>query len=212
MKSSNNSATPASEQYVAAPPAAALPSDDDLFNPDKLRVNGEVLNSIGSTKLLTAVPVRRPNKQTFVRVHPHEAYRLDTMVLELKEENEHYLITPQLITELDVPGARPCRIYTAVNRSKVVFLWPVPLPEPDGRENEWHKSAHTAALIAMAKWIRIVPDRSLNGYTVYEATGEIEEPVWSSEPLGKLLSIAFGEGRFIRDIEHPVIRRFRGLA
>ena len=103
-----------------------------------------------------------------------------------------------------MPGARLYRLYTWVNRNKVAGLWPIPLPEADGRENEWHRSAHAAAVVAMQDWVRIVPDRSLNGYTVCKATGDIEEPSWPKVPLSKLLSIAFGEGRFIRDPEHPI--------
>lgn len=204
--------TPMSKQHITPASAAnELPADDDLFDPAKLRVTGDALNAIGVEKLLTTVPVRRPNRQQFFQIHPDEAYRLDTMLLELKEEGEFHLITSELVAEFDTPGARLCRIYTYVNRNKVAGLWPIPLPEADGRENEWHRSAHAAALVAMQNWIRIVPDRSLNGYTVCKATGDIEEPVWPKVPLSKLLSIAFGEGRFIRDADHPVLRRLRGL-
>ena len=51
-------------------------------------------------KALLAVPVRKPNKQEFVRVHPDEAYRLETAVLELKEERETYLVERALWDEL----------------------------------------------------------------------------------------------------------------
>ena len=54
--------------------------DDDLFNPENLRVTGDTLNGVNVEKLLTTVPVRRPSKQSFVRVHPDAAYRLDTII------------------------------------------------------------------------------------------------------------------------------------
>ena len=51
----------------------------------------------GVKKLLTTVPVRKPNRQDFVRVHPDAAYRLTpAAIIELKEDREVYLVTPRM--------------------------------------------------------------------------------------------------------------------
>jgi hypothetical protein len=51
----------------------------DPFDLDALRVEG--LDDIGVEKVLLTVPVRKPRKTEFFRVHPDEDYCLDSMVL-----------------------------------------------------------------------------------------------------------------------------------
>jgi hypothetical protein len=60
------------------------------FDPERLRVSQAFDQMVGVKKLLTVVPVRKPNRQLFVRVHSHPSYRLDVALLELKEEREVY--------------------------------------------------------------------------------------------------------------------------
>ena len=64
-----------SKQDTTSTPAANELSDD-LFDPAKLRVTGDAFSAIGVEKLLMTVPVRRPNKQEFFRIHPGPDYRL----------------------------------------------------------------------------------------------------------------------------------------
>ena len=170
-------------------------------------MSASVLNGVHVEKLLTSIPVRKPGKQAFIRVHPDEAYRLDTMLLELKDEGEVYLLAPQLAP--DLPGARVARLHLYLDRSMNPAFWPIPLPGADGRENEWHRSARVAAEVAMRQWVRLAADRALGGYKCFAATGEIEEPKWPKETMAELLQIAFTD-RYIRVPDHPVLKRLRG--
>src|SRR6516225_7293750 len=52
------------------------PDPTDEFDPANLRLDPDYLKSGGVKKLLTTVPVRKPNKQDFIRVHPDPDYRL----------------------------------------------------------------------------------------------------------------------------------------
>jgi hypothetical protein len=52
----------------------------------------------------------------------------------------------------------------------------VPLPGADGRQNNWHTSATTAAETAMKKWIRIKANMALGAYDPFEAQVKIPEP------------------------------------
>src|SRR5215470_9799322 len=72
----------------------------DPFDPASLRLSQDFSAQLGVKKVLTTVPVRKPDKAWFVRVHPSEDYRLQTAVVELKEERETYLVAPALWTEL----------------------------------------------------------------------------------------------------------------
>src|SRR5262249_54334251 len=95
----------------------------DPFDPAALRLD-QSFPGAGVKKLLTTVPVRKPNRQDFVRVHPGEDYRLTTAIVELKEEREFYLITPQIIPAITGEYVA-ATLFTAINRQGVLSLWPV---------------------------------------------------------------------------------------
>ncbi len=193
--------------------ALGIPLDQsgsaDPFNVEGLRLSQDFASSIGVKKLLTTVPVRKPDSQAFVRVHPDEAYRLETAVLELKEEREIYLVDKRLWPEL--PGEIiPKVLFTTITRQGVVFLWPIRLPGEDGRIDDWNRSALEAAHKAMGSWIRVVSNRSLGGYELLQAVGDIPDPSWPEHSFQELLRVAF-KGRFVRDLEHPALLRLRGM-
>ena len=178
------------------------------FDPANLRLSQNFGASAGVKKLTTTIPVRKPGKQDFVRVHPDPAYQIETAVLEFKEERETYLVAPGLWDGL-LGELTPKVLFTTINRQKVVSLWPIILPGEDGRINSWSESAMDAATLGQKKWVRVSANMSLGAYDVFEATGEIPEPEWPELDLGQILEIAF-KGRFIKDSNHPVLKRLRG--
>jgi hypothetical protein len=182
---------------------------DDVFNPERLRLSQNFENAIGVKKVLTAVPVRKPDRQSFIRVHPDPAYRLETAVLELKAERETYLVEPCLIP--DLPGEVIAKVlFTAVTGQGVVFLWPIPLPDAKGRHNSWSDTALQCAMAAMEKWVRTVPNMDLGGYELLIASAALPEPEWPDLNFRELLRIAFKD-KFIRSLDHPVVQKLQGL-
>src|SRR5690348_3380385 len=107
--------------------AAAAP--DPFADLASLRLSQD-FDAAAAKKLLTTVPVRKPNRQDFVRVHPDPAFRLTpAAIIELKEDREVYLLTPGMVQEL--PGEySAAALYTTINRQGVLHLWPVKLPGP----------------------------------------------------------------------------------
>ena len=180
----------------------------DPFNPANLRLSQNFSNSVGVKKAFISIPVRKPNRQEFVRVHADEDYRLETAILELKEERENYLVDPALWPEL--PGElTPKVLFTTMNAQGVLTLWLVRMPGEDGRTNNWNSSALAATKMAESKWIRLASNMSLGAYDVYEATGNIPDPKWPDLSYSEILKVAFKD-RYITDHDHPVLRRLRG--
>ena len=68
----------------------------DPFDPARLRLSQDFAAGLGVTKVLTQVPVRKPTKESFVQVHPHDNFRMPTTVIELKEDREMYIVAPEL--------------------------------------------------------------------------------------------------------------------
>ena len=181
----------------------------DPFDVDSLRVSQSFTETAGVKKLLRTVPVHKPHPQDFVRVHPSDQYRADFPIVELKDEREEYIVGPSLRGEL--AGEFVVKtLFTAINRQGVVFLWPVRLPDPEGRQMEWHRSMREAAETAVSRWTRVKANMSLGAYEMAVAEGVMADPTWPEEvTFQELIRLAFRD-RLITTIDHPVIKRLRG--
>jgi hypothetical protein len=195
----------APQNYNSAPSPIGVP-----FDLASLRLSQNFAETAGVKKLITTVPVRKPHRQEFIRVHPDPTWRFETAALEVQEDRGKtaYLVSPGLWAEL--PGEIvPMILFTAVTRQGVVFLWPVRLPGADGKQNEWHRSAQEAAQHAMSKWVRVAANQPLGAYEVFVASGSIPEPTWPEEGFERLVQTAFRD-KFIQDWDHAVLRQLRG--
>jgi len=181
---------------------------DELFNLDRLRLPQNFADSVGVRKLLKTVPVRKPSRQEFIRVHPDPAYHLDVAILELKEDREFYLCLPEIAGELSSEVAERT-LYTAITRQGVTFLWPIPFPA-EGRRNQWAASARDAAEEAVKGWVRVVANMNAGFYDVYAASATLPEPEWPAVSFAELLKLAFNGDKLIQSVNHPVIERLRG--
>lgn len=180
------------------------------FDPASLRLSQDFTADLGVKKALITVPVRKPDKAWFFRVHPGEDYRLQTYVIELKEEGETYLVTRPLWSQLAGESTfSPRVLHTAMNRQGVLFLYPIRLPGPDGKLDDWNRSALEAAQRAMTKYIRVSANMALGAYEVFEATATLPEPQWPEHSFQELLRVGFKD-RQINSLDHPVIRKLRG--
>ena len=181
---------------------------DPFSNLEGLRLNQSFAGTVGVKRLLTTVPVRKPGRQDFVRVHPAAEYRLTPAALiELKDERETYLVTPRMANEL--PGEFvAATLYTTITRQGVLSLWPVRL-QVEGRQNDWHRSAAEAAELAMTKWIRLSANMSLGANEIFEAVGTLPEPTWPELSFAEILRTAFRD-RYVDSPDHPLIQRLLG--
>jgi len=179
-------------------------------NLSALRLDQSYADTVGVKKLLTTVPVRKPNRQEFVRVHPDPTYRLTpAAIIEVKEDREVYLVMPDMAPIL--PGEfSTVTLLTTINRQGTLHIWPVKLPTPEGRQNEWHRSAAEAAERAMKKWVRVTSSMSLGAYEIFEAGADLPEPAWPDYAFEEILKIAFRD-RVVDRADHPLVQRLLGI-
>jgi hypothetical protein len=185
------------------------PAIPDPFDIASLRLNPSFLETAGVKKLTTTVPARRPSPQDFVRVRAEPEFRENFAMIDLKDDREDYLVRPEVLPDL-VGEVTYKTIFTAINRQGVVFLWPVRLPDPDGKKNDWARSAREAAEMAMTKWLRMKANMSLGAYDIFAAESEIADPVWPDLSFYELVRIGYRD-RMITSLDHPVVKRLRGL-
>ena len=205
MKKRTNN-TPAGQQDIESQTEKSKGLEG--FDLESLRVSQDFVKDSGVKKLLTTVPVRKPNRQDFVRVHHDSSYVLDTMLLNLKEERETYLVAPSFRDEIPQELTHT-RLALATNRQKVLFLWQLRLPGSSGKTDAWSMSALEAYEEAKKNWVRVSANMSLGAYDIYEALGNLSDPEWPDESMDEIVRIAF-RNSFIDSYDHPVLRRLRG--
>jgi hypothetical protein len=183
------------------------------FDPSALRLDVSYAEGMAVKKMTTTIPVRKPRNQDWVRVHPGEEYRLTVALIVLEDDKESYLVIPPLVPQLEGEWT-PHVLYTTITRQGVLVLWPVRLPGPDGRQNEWWRSAHEGAAKAMKQWLRIKSNTNLGAYELYEidaGSPPPPEPEWPTLSFADMLKIAFRD-RLVDSVDHPVLKRLRGAA
>jgi len=183
----------------------------DPFDLEALRAAPD-LDAIDVEKILTTVPVRRPSKSEFFRVHPGDDYVVDGYVLEHDSEMDRtiYWVAPDMRAAL-VDHLRRVRLYTCIDKRGNVFLWPAKLPTADGSATarSWYQSALRAAEEAKKVWVKIVGNKSLGAYDIIVARGDLGEPQWPDHAFGDLIKLAFHD-KLIDSLQHAVIREING--
>jgi len=174
-----------------------------------LRLNPAGATLLRTEQVLSHVPVRKPARHEFVRVHPDAEMAIETAVLEDKEERETYFVHPDMWEALR-DELTPKLLVTAITRQGTLLLWPLSLPDERGRLTPWGETAREAAELAKTAWVRMASDIGLGAYRVHRAAGDLPEPDWPDKPLSGLMEIAF-RGRVIAGVDHPFVRRLRGL-
>ena len=145
-------------------------ASSDPYDLARLRVNPEGMEALGVKKLLTTVPVRKPNKQDFIRVRPEPQHRETLALIELRDDRETFVVDLGAVAEMQAE-CYLATLFTCVNRLGSLFLWPVKVPT-GGRVSDWHASAARAAQHAMRTWVRVGADMDLGAYAIYEASGD----------------------------------------
>jgi hypothetical protein len=182
----------------------------DPFNLANLVIGQDYLETASSTKLLTTVRVGKPNKQEWFRIHPDPAFRNNFAILEFKDENLVYIVAPGM-TETLQGEIYFATVYFGITRMSVPFLWPVRLPDENGKQHECHRTAAIGAEHAMTKWTRLVHNKAAGAYDIYPALRDPGEPKWPDKPFNELLRIAFRNEGIIDSDEHPAVRKLFGF-
>jgi hypothetical protein len=178
---------------------------DDLAT---FRIDPSKVGSLAGKKVLTTIKVGKPDRQTFFRMRPDPANDENFAVIELKEDNEFYLLDGGLYAEW-ASEVRLCSFRVGITLQGVLFLAPVVSQTDDGRRNHWNQSKREAYRRAETTWVRMVANRGAGYYDVFEAAEQHADPAWPEGTFHELLRLGFKDDGFIRNGDHPVLKRLR---
>ncbi len=189
----------------------SLNSTEKQFNFDALKLDIGFGNGLPEKKEITSILVRRPPKQTYIRVNPDPEWQLSTAVLELKEEGETYLVARDLWEEL-ADEIVPKILVSCLTRQNTFFFWPIRLPNKQGWVDSWNRSAIECVKLGHKQWIRIVSNKDAQSYDalVAENQDNLPDPTWPESDFQTLLKQAFKD-HYIDSKDHPVLKKLRGV-
>lgn len=179
------------------------------FDPQAYRLRQDFTAMVGIRKETTRVPIQRPSAQSFFCPHPDPEWRIEVAVIEIKDDRENFLVVPSLLDELQGEWV-PKVLVVCQTRQGANFLWPIRLPGPDGRLDSWNTSAMQIASTYGNRWIRLLANKDIGAYDVFSPREELSPPTWPDSP-NALMTKAFRD-HIIDTLEHPVVKRLRGLA
>jgi hypothetical protein len=186
------------------------PTAYDPYAPENLRLDPSELEAISVERPITTVPVRMPGKQTYFRTRSGPEWRGNFAIIDLKDDREQYVVTAQLVPELSTEIVHKT-LQLAITRAGNLFLLPLRLPGPDGRDMEWWRSMREHAKRAEERWIRVMANRENGAYDRLEGAKNLSEPEWPEGiDFWGIIRIAFRD-YLIKDLNHPVIKKLRGL-
>ena len=115
-----------------------------------LRLAPDNTSLVGTREVLTHVPVRKPNRHDFFRVHPDPDMSLVTAVFLDKEENEVFFVTPDMRDAL-LGEIRPVLLMTAVTRQGVVMIWPMRIAVDGARREDQAGRTPASSVLVSSK-------------------------------------------------------------
>lgn len=193
----------------AVPPVPAPKTTGSKFDPRNYRqAQTQKTEEDGGwgRKLQTVIPVRKPSKKQFVHAHPSAEFRAEGMpTIEDEATGEIYLLSASLDLPVDIENKVDLlNLATAITADGSIFLW-----HYKNSTNSWSQSARIAIREASKRWVRVIPDKSSNGYLLESPMVAPAEPVWPPMSFTDILETAFGS-RFIESLNHPIIKKLRG--
>ncbi len=154
----------------------------------------------------TVIPVRKPSKKQFVHAHPAPEFRADNMPTILDEATgEIYLLGAHLEFPADIENKVDLlNLAAAITTDGSLFLW-----HYKNSTNSWSESARIAIREASRRWLRVIPDKSSNGYILEAPMVAPPAPTWPALSFTEMLETAFG-ARYIDSLSHPLVKKLRG--
>ena len=180
---------------------------------DSVFVDPERRPRIETKELFLSLPVMKPKKGIWFRVHPGSEFEREVYAVEDPSDNSKlYIVHPNVAHSVDPHLLQSGLLVAAITRQAQPFVWPLRLPNEDGQSYDAWDTALAAARIAREKWLTIWWDREASRYVTKMAIDELESPQWPTVddfPFTKWVKTAFKD-RIITDPDHVLLKTLRG--
>jgi hypothetical protein len=206
--SRNGDGPPSSELETPAVNGSAIGYSPEL-DAEKYRIDQDFAVHVQTRKKAVSVPVQKPDRQHWISIHPSRLWRMPVGVLEDKANRRTYVVEPRIVPEV-TEDLVPKLLVAYVTRQGTACLWPIRMPDEDGRIDTYNESALAIIEQYAGQWIRVLSNQSDRCYDVLEtAKLDLPEPKWPEGGFAWMFDTAF-KNRVIRDLNHPLLETLRG--
>jgi hypothetical protein len=175
---------------------------------DRLRIDQDFGAHIQTRRKALVVPVGRPDKQSWIHLHPDPKEQWSVGMLDDTVNRRHYVVDPDILPEITADLV-PKLLVPYATRQGSVGLWAIRLPDESGRIDTFNESALAIVREYPAQWIRVLTNQETRSYDVLECEVEVPTPKFPEGGIRYLLKIAF-RNRVIQTLDHPVLKALRG--
>jgi hypothetical protein len=195
--------------------ASATAISSGTLDPARFVVRQDHLATGGTQKITTTIRVDKPASTAWVWTPANQALRQVTAVLcdkglDQRSSSNWYLLAPEIFNQLGVGrGVRLVELVTYVDRHGNLGLWPVSIPQDDGRANTWVESARMIIDEHSETWVNVAANMTLGAYEARTPMTQLAPPPPIELTFAKILTIAF-RGKVIDSMDHPLLRELRG--
>jgi hypothetical protein len=193
----------------AANSSAANAAYSPALDAEKYRIDQDFAAHMQARKTTVAVSVQKPDRQHWIYIHPDRSWRMAVGVLEDKANRRTYVVEPRIVPEV-TEDLVPKLLVAYVTRQGTPYLWPIRMPDEDGRLDSYSESALVIIEQYAAQWIRVLSNQSDRRYDVLETPKiDLPQPKWPEGGFSWMFDTAF-KNRVIQDLNHPLLQTLRG--
>jgi hypothetical protein len=175
----------------------------------KFCIDQDFAAHVQARKKAVSVPVQRPDRQHWIFIHPDRAWRMTVGVLDDKANRRTYVVEPMIVPEV-ADDLIPKLLVAYATRQGTACLWPIRMPDEEGRIDTYNESALVIVEQYAGQWIRVMSNQSDRCYDVLETPKlDLPTPKWPEGGFPWMFDTAF-KNRVIRDLNHPLLQTLRG--
>ena len=166
-------------------------------------------SDLAAVKTDVAVKIQKPPKQTWFS--PHADQKSWKQFATIEDQNDFkamYVLSPATTADLEKSEWARRILVPCITRQGAIFLWPVRVPDDDGKLDSWSRSALEIVTTAGDEWIRISANHEAQGYVTSKPVTPLPAPVWPDDISG-IIKKAIVQ-RLISSKNHPLLKHLRG--
>jgi hypothetical protein len=186
--------------------------DNNPFSREALRLDNNYAAFLKTETHQHSIPVAKPPQEVWFRVHDGQDFFFDTFLLDLKAGPHRgiYQISKEILQTLKGEKTiKPMRLVLCIDRQGEMRIWPLRLPSPDRREDDWMSSALTVAELAKTKWVKLISGDT--GYKHQDTPDDLPDPVWPERTFDDILDAAFAKRRISKMTDPVLLHLLRGV-
>ena len=156
----------------------------------------------------SAPPIRKPGNQLWFCPHPDQKFWKSFLTITDKLDSDAIYVLNRTLAE-GLHGEYVTTLFVpCITPQEEFFIWPIKLPDSEGRIDSWNASKLEHALAGAGKWMRLRSNQFAGGYDKLSQSKQSPPPTWPDDILDLLKR---GVTRtYIESLDHPLIKRLLG--